>query len=122
MRRLAMAHGAFNLVGGFRPLVTMRTFQAVFGPKTDAWLVYTVAGLLSTVGAAQLLSRRENQLDLARVLGIGTTSTLLAVDLANPPRGRISRVYLATPRASWPSSPHGRRSSTRRRASDDPAD
>ncbi len=94
MRRLAQAQGAFNVLGGVWPLLSMRTFEAVYGPKVDRWLEYTVGGLLATVGAAQLMSRDTNQLHVARVLGIGTAATLLAVDLVYVPNGRISRMYL----------------------------
>ena len=94
MRRLAQAQGAFNVVSGVWPLVSMRTFEAVYGPKTDRWLVRTVAGLLTTVGAAQLLSRDPEQLRVARVVGVGTAATLLAIDAVYVPKGRISRMYL----------------------------
>ena len=94
MRRLAQAQGAFNVVSGVWPLVSMRTFEAVYGPKTDRWLVRTVAGLLTTVGAAQLLSRDPEQLHVARVVGVGTAATLLAIDAVYVPKGRISRMYL----------------------------
>jgi len=62
----------------------MRTF----GPKSDKWLKYTVAGLPVTIRTTQILSRSVKQLQLSRVLGIGTAGTLLAVDLVNVPRGR----------------------------------
>ncbi|MBI4900715.1 MAG: hypothetical protein HY829_09585 [Actinobacteria bacterium] len=94
MRRLALAHAGLNLFGGIWPLVSMRTFEAVFGPKVDRWLVCTVAGLLTTVGVTQLRSRSDEQLELVRVVSMGTSLTLLAVDRANAPRGRISRMYL----------------------------
>ncbi|WP_223274031.1 hypothetical protein, partial [Nocardia cerradoensis] len=51
---LARAHGAFNLVGGLWPLVSVRSFEAVFGPKQDRWLQYTVGGLLAGTGVVQL--------------------------------------------------------------------
>lgn len=94
MRRLAQVQGGFNLLGGLWPLVSMRSFEAVYGPKEDRWLECTVAGLLATVGVAQLMSRTRSQLDVARVLGIGAAGTLLAVDLVNVPRGRLSKMYL----------------------------
>src|SRR3954447_19280503 len=94
MRRLAQAQGVFNVVSGVWPLVSMRTFEAVYGPKTDRWLVQTVAGLLTTVGCAQLLSRDPGQLRLARVVGVGTAATLLTVDAVYVPKRRISRMYL----------------------------
>lgn len=94
MRRLAQAQGAFNMLGGLWPLLSIRTFEAVYGPKVDRWLEYTVGGLLTTVGAAQLMSRDADQLRVARLLGIGTAATLLVVDLTYVPKGRISRMYL----------------------------
>ena len=94
MRRVATAHGMFNVVSGVWPLVAVRSFEAVYGRKTDRWLQSTVAGLLTTVGVAQLLSRDAPRLPVARALGVGTAATLLAVDAVNVPRGRISRMYL----------------------------
>ncbi|GAA2030858.1 hypothetical protein GCM10009740_20740 [Terrabacter terrae] len=94
MRRLAQAQGVFNVVSGVWPLVSMRTFEAVYGPKNDRWLVHTVAGLLTTVGCAQLLSRNPVQLRVARVVGIGTAATLLTIDAVYVPKRRISRMYL----------------------------
>lgn len=55
---LARAQGAFNVVGGAWPLVSMRSFEWVFGPKQDRWLEQTVAGLLISAGWSQL--RTEN--------------------------------------------------------------
>ncbi len=94
MRRLAQAQGAFNVLGGLWPLLSIRTFEAVYGPKVDRWLEYTVGGLLTTVGGAQLVSRDADQLRVARLLGVGTAATLLVVDLVYVPKGRISRMYL----------------------------
>ena len=41
---LARTHGVANLAGGLWPLLHIRSFEWVFGPKTDRWLVKTVAG------------------------------------------------------------------------------
>jgi hypothetical protein len=92
---LARAHGAFNVVGGAWPLVSMRTFEWVFGPKEDHWLERTVAGLLVTAGWSQLRAgdsmegRRH-----ARRVGLGTACTLLAIDLYYVPIGRLRWTYL----------------------------
>lgn len=94
MRRMAQAQGVFNVVGGLWPLVSMRTFEAVYGPKTDRWLVQTVGGLLTAIGTTQLISRDPAQLRVARALGVGTAATLLTIDLIYVPKGRISRMYL----------------------------
>src|SRR5947209_19342813 len=50
--RLAMAQGAFFALSGMWPIVHLRSFEAVTGPKLEGWLVKTVGGLLTVVGAA----------------------------------------------------------------------
>lgn len=92
---LALAHGAFNLVGGLWPLLHLRSFEWVFGPKTDVWLQMTTGGLLASAGAAQLAAASDEQGPAhARRIGLGTALTLLAVDLVYVPKGRIRPTYL----------------------------
>jgi hypothetical protein len=102
--RLARIHGLFNVAGGVWPLVHLRSFEAVLGPKVDRWLVYTVAGLMVSIGAAQLCTTADAaSIRQARRAGVGCAATLGAVDLAYAPRGRISRMYLldAAAEAAW---------------------
>lgn len=100
---IARAHGGFNLVGGLWPLLNRRGFEAMFGHKRDGWLLYTVAGLLTVVGWAQLRSADERHPGQARRLGVGTAAWLLAIDLTNVLSGRIARTYLldAAAEAGW---------------------
>jgi hypothetical protein len=102
-RRLAQSQGAFNVVSGLWPVLSLRSFEAVYGPKTDQWLEFTVAGLLTTVGTAQLAARSPSQVRLARLVGLGTAATLLTIDLIYVPKRRISRMYLqdAVCEAGW---------------------
>lgn len=93
--KAARLQGSFNVASGIWPLVHMRSFEAVTGPKTDKWLVRTVAGLLITVGVAQLRAAREPAgVAYAKFLGIGTSATLAAIDISYAARGRISKIYL----------------------------
>src|SRR3954452_2763372 len=92
--QVAAAQGAFNVVGGLWPLVSMRSFEWVFGPKQDRWLEQTVGGLLTTIGAAQLAAARSSAPEVARVVGVGTATTLLAIDLIYVARGRLRPTYL----------------------------
>lgn len=92
---LARAQGAFNLANGLWPLLHMRSFEAVLGPKRDRWLVRTVAGLLCVNGLAQLRANRQRaSISQARTTGIGIAATLAAIDLVYAPPGRIRRIYL----------------------------
>ena len=93
-RNVAVAQGLFNVVGGLWPLVSMASFEAVYGPKVDKWLTRTVGGLLVTAGAAQLAARSDDELRIARVLGMGVAGTLGAIDAVYVPKGRISAMYL----------------------------
>ncbi|MCL3992178.1 hypothetical protein [Streptomyces lavenduligriseus] len=94
-RGVAVAHGAFNVVGGLWPLVHLRSFEWVFGPKTDVWLQMTTGGLLASSGLAQLAAAAGPDGPAhARRIGLGTALTLLAVDVVYVPRGRIRPTYL----------------------------
>jgi hypothetical protein len=77
------------------PLLHLPSFEAVLGPKTDRWLVRTVAGLMIVNGAVQVsVGSSAEALQQARRIGIGTALTLGTIDLVYAPRGRISKVYL----------------------------
>ncbi|MEV6739648.1 hypothetical protein AB0N14_23005 [Streptomyces sp. NPDC051104] len=101
---VARAQGLFNLVGGGWPLLHLRSFEWVFGPKTEHWLQRTTAGLLATSGWALLRTPAvPGGPAQARRTGVGTAVTLLAVDLVYVPRGRIRPTYLldAAMQAGW---------------------
>jgi hypothetical protein len=91
---MAKVHGAVNIVGGAWPLLHRRSFEAVFGPKEDRWLMYTVAGLLVSVGYTQVMASAPDDWIEARRLGVSTASTLLLIDLVYVPRGAIKPTYL----------------------------
>ncbi|MBG0826653.1 hypothetical protein HS041_02540 [Planomonospora sp. ID67723] len=100
----ARAHGVFNVLSGLWPLVHLPSFEKVFGPKEDDWLVRTVAGLLVGVGWAQLRAAATPEgVGHARRIGVATAATLLAIDMIYVPRGRIRATYLldAAAEAAW---------------------
>lgn len=99
----AVAQGVFNIVGGLWPLLSLRSFEWVFGPKQERWLEYTVAGLLCVNGAVQIAAARAGEPVAARRIGQGTALTLLAIDLVYVPLGRIRWTYLidAAMEAGW---------------------
>jgi hypothetical protein len=91
-RRLARVQGAYYLATGLWPLVSMRTFEAVTGPKTDRWLVRMV-GLLAAVIGASLLTRQGGTAD--RTLAIGSALSFASIDTWYAARRTISPLYLA---------------------------
>lgn len=92
--RLAVAQGVFDVVTGVWPIVHLRSFEAVTGPKREGWLVKTVGALITVVGGALLTAglRRRVTPELL-LLGAGSAAALAVVDIRYAPQ-RISPVYL----------------------------
>lgn len=113
---MGKTHGVFNIAGGL-PLLHLRSFEAVFGPKVDRWLVYSVAGLLTSIGYAEYKASTPEGWPQARRLGIATATTLLAIDVVYVPRGRLRWTYLldaaaeAALLAGWATATHNRHKS-----------
>ena len=92
--RIARAQGLFNLIGGVWPIMSLRSFEFVYGPKKDVFLQKTVGGLLASIGIVQLWAGGTRAgVDVARKLGIATAVTLLAVDAIYIPRGEMRWTY-----------------------------
>jgi hypothetical protein len=94
-RTLARAQGAYYLASGIWPLVSLRTFERVTGPKTDDWLVRTVGLLAATIGSVLVLRAAPSDGRPDPALGIGSALAFAATDVVHAGRGRISRIYLA---------------------------
>ena len=92
---LGYGQGLYYLITGVWPLLSMRTFEAVTGPKADKWLVKTVGVLVGIVGAVLMLSaRRRFVAPEHALLAAGSAAGLAAIDTVYATRGRISKVYL----------------------------
>ncbi|MFH5824476.1 hypothetical protein [Georgenia sp. AZ-5] len=93
-QRVARAHGLFNVLGGLWPIISMRSFETVYGPpKLDRYLEYTIGGLLIANGLTQLRTAPHPQsVAQSRRIGVGTAVALTAVDVVFAPR-RISPMY-----------------------------
>jgi hypothetical protein len=92
---IAAGQGAYYLGTGVWPLISMRTFESVTGPKTDKWLVKTVGVLVAAIGASLLLSARRRRVPPeVRFLAMASAAGLTAIDVAYVARGRIAPVYL----------------------------
>ena len=101
---LCWAQGIYYLVTGVWPLVSIRTFQMITGPKTDHlptereadhWLVMTAGVLITAIAVSLLFAawRRAVPLEIA-VLAVGAGIGLTAIDTIYVFRGVIAPVYL----------------------------
>jgi hypothetical protein len=91
-----MVQGPVYLLSGLWPVVHLRSFESVTGPKADGWLVKTVGGLLAVIGSSLIaggaLRRPRREL---RMLGVGSAAVLALIDVVYASRGRISKIYFA---------------------------
>jgi hypothetical protein len=95
-RRLALGQGIFFVVSGVWPILHMRSFEAVTGPKVDRWLVKTVGALITVGGGALIAAARRGRVTREIAFtGAGMAAALAAIDVWYAGmRGRISKVYL----------------------------
>jgi len=93
---VATVQGLFYLATGVWPLVHIDSFQAVTGPKTDLWLVYTVGVLVAAVGLVLLAAARSGRITPEVVLlAAGCAVALAGIDVVFVARQVIDRIYLA---------------------------
>lgn len=90
---LALVQGLYYVLSGLWPLVHMRSFLAVSGPKNDLWLVKTVGLLIIVIGGALIAERGEPGAPRL-ILAAGAAFALAAIDVVYAVKGVISRVYL----------------------------
>lgn len=92
---IAVTQGAFYIATGLWPIVSMRTFLMVTGPKTDLWLVKTVGALIAVIGAALLCGGLDGNVSNGLVLlGSVSAAALGIVDVNYVTKGVISKIYL----------------------------
>ncbi len=92
---VALAQAALYVGTGVWPLLSMRTFEKVTGPKTDRWLVKTVGVLVAVIGGVlAMVSRRRKMPAEILLLAVGSALGLTAIDCVYVAKKRISPVYL----------------------------
>jgi len=87
--------GLYTLFTALWPLVDIQSFVWITGPKTDIWLVKTVAACLMVIALAMLSFLLVNSHPLpAIVLGGGTAVGMAIVDFYYTFTDTISAIYL----------------------------
>lgn len=96
MRLPTAIQGPVYVASGLWPIVHLRSFEKLTGPKADGWLVKTVGGLLAVIGSSLIAGGAVRGPSRAmRVLGLGSAAVLALVDVVYASRGRISKIYFA---------------------------
>ena len=95
IRWLAAAQSAYFLLTGLWPLIHLRSFLAVTGPKDDIWLVETVGVLVAAIGAGLGLSAVRGRVTAEIIIiAVGSGLGLAVIDSIYVARGRIRAIYL----------------------------
>jgi hypothetical protein len=94
-RYLCFAQGAYYLITGIWPLLSIRTFMMLTGPKTDLWLVKTVGVVVAVIGAVLVVAglRRQTAPEVP-LLAVGSAAGLTAIDVVYVAKRRIAPIYL----------------------------
>lgn len=94
-RSILLLQGLYYLLTGLWPIVTIRSFEAVTGPKTEHWLVYTVAILIVVISLSLLTAAGRSQISAETiVLAMGAALALTLIDIVFVARGDIAPIYL----------------------------
>ncbi|TLD39822.1 MAG: hypothetical protein JETT_3916 [Candidatus Jettenia ecosi] len=95
MMYLSLVQGVYYLITGIWPLISMRAFQMVTGPKTDHWLVNTVGVLILVIGIVLICTGvRQNITYEILMLALGSAVGLTAIDSIYVIKKRIAPIYL----------------------------
>ena len=93
--RVAGMQALYYLVSGIWPILHIRSFEAITGPKMDRWLVKTVGALVIAIGASLGLAARGGRTTPeVTLLGAGSAAGLAVIDIVYVAKRRISPVYL----------------------------
>jgi hypothetical protein len=92
---LALAQAIYFGLTGLWPIVHIRSFMAVTGPKHDLWLVRTVGVLITAIAVPiGMAGWRGTITPEIGILAIGRAAGLAAIDVIYVLRRVIARIYL----------------------------
>lgn len=92
---VALIQGFYFLLTGIWPLISMKTFVLISGPKTDLWLVKTVGVILAVIGAVLLYAQMTESVNAPVILlAMGSAAALALVEFIYVARRVISPIYL----------------------------
>ncbi len=93
MGNVFLFQGAYFVITGIWPLVSMESFITATGPKQDTWLVEMVGLLSASIGLTFIVSSLRKQ-PLPLVLAYAVALSFLVMDITYVTKGVISRIYL----------------------------
>jgi hypothetical protein len=94
-RLIGTVQSAYFVTSGIWPILHIRSFEWVSGPKVDRWLVKTVGALITVIGATIGLSASRHRVTPEiELLATGSAVSLGLIDVIYVAKRRIRWVYL----------------------------
>src|SRR5258708_19406636 len=91
---LAAGQGFYYFATGLWSLVSVSSFMAVTGPKTDRWLVQVVGALVLVIGVVFLVAALRSVLSLELgLLMVGSSLALGLIDVVYVLKGVLPPIY-----------------------------
>jgi hypothetical protein len=95
VRIIAIVQAIYFGLTGLWPIVHIRSFMAVTGPKVDIWLVKTVGVLIVAIAIPLLTSVIHDNVTIdVLLLAIGSALGLTAIDVIYVAKKTIAKIYL----------------------------
>ncbi len=92
---VALLQGIYFFVFGIWPILHMRSFLKVTGPKTDLWLVKTVGLILAVIGAVLIFAQVNAEVNTSLIiLAMGSALSLAVIEFVYVTKRVISPIYL----------------------------
>jgi hypothetical protein len=99
---VALLQGIYFFVFGIWPILHMKSFLIVTGPKTDLWLVRTVGLILAVIGVALIFAQVNAEINTSLIiLAIGSALSLAVIEVVYVTRRVISPIYLGDAAAEF---------------------
>lgn len=99
---VALIQGIYFFVFGIWPLLHMKSFLIVTGPKTDLWLVRTVGLILAVIGVTLIFAQVNGEINTSLIiLAIGSALSLALIEVIYVARRVISPIYLGDAAAEF---------------------
>lgn len=93
MDKVLLTQGIYYIITGLWPIIHIKSFEKLTGPKTDKWLVNTVGLILINSGVLFLHESRNSDESIV-LLAILNAISLTLIDLVYVIKKIIRRIYL----------------------------
>lgn len=95
-KTIILAQGIYYLITALWAIIHIKSFEKVTGPKTDHWLVYTVAGMI-VCSSLVFLSASIGPFPVSKevlILAFSNAFVLAFIDIAFSLKNIIRKIYL----------------------------